>query len=179
MHRTALPLAGLVLLLVTGACSSGSPAAPAPPIDPPSPPTTAAPQTSGPAAQEDPTATAAGAPVVRFTNGAVSVDVTVDDSTPTARDFLSLLPLTLPLEDLSGREKVGYLPRDLDVEGSPGSDPEDGDLIYFVPWGNLGFYYDAEGIDHSDLTIHLGTYDASEEELDRLQGDAVTIERVP
>lgn len=85
----------------------------------------------------------------------------------------------MPLEDLSGREKVGYLPRDLDVEGSPGSDPEDGDLIYFVPWGNLGFSYDAEGIDHSDLTIHLGTYDASEEELDRLQGDAVTIERVP
>ncbi len=25
-------------------------------------------------------------------------------------------------------------------------DPENGDLIYFASWGNLGFYYNAEGI---------------------------------
>lgn len=44
-----------------------------------------------------------------------------------------------------------------------------------MPWGNLGFYYDAEGIEYSDQTLHLGTYDATAEELARLEGQ-VTVE---
>ncbi|WP_236558866.1 cyclophilin-like fold protein [Arthrobacter sp. 9V] len=68
------------------------------------------------------------------------------------------------------------MPRPLRHEGSPGSDPEDGDLIYFVPWGNLGFYYDASGIGFSDQTIHLGRYDASREELSRFDGQEVRVE---
>ena len=86
-----------------------------------------------------------------------------------------MLPLTITLEEFAGREKISYLPRDLEHRGSPGSDPEDGDLIYFVPWGNLGFYYNAEGIGYSDDTIHLGTYDATLDELERLEGE-VTVE---
>jgi len=58
-----------------------------------------------------------------------------------------MLPLTLALEEFNGREKISYLPRRLDTAGSGGSDPKDGDLIYFVPWGNLGFYYNAEASD--------------------------------
>jgi hypothetical protein len=63
-------------------------------------------------------------------------------------------------------------------QGSPGSDPENGDLIYFVPWGNLGFYYNTEGIGYSDQTLHLGTYDATVEQLGRLEGQ-VTAQIVP
>jgi hypothetical protein len=74
-----------------------------------------------------------------------------------------------------GPRKVSYLPRELRHRGSPGSDSESGDLIYFVPWGNLGFYYNAEGIGYSDDTIHLGTYDASLDQLERLEGE-VTVE---
>ena len=59
------------------------------------------------------------------------------------------------------------LARGLDVVES-GHDPEDGDLIYYVPWGNLGFYYNAEGIGYSDATIHLGTYDAQLEQLEEI-----------
>ncbi|GII05311.1 cyclophilin-like fold protein [Planobispora takensis] len=63
-----------------------------------------------------------------------------------------------------GREKIGYLPRKPDTEGSPGSDPEDGDLIY-----------NAAGIGHSDQVVHLGDYQATLERLTELQGGDVTV----
>jgi hypothetical protein len=112
---------------------------------------------------------------VRFSSNATSVDVTIGEDNAAVRDFLSMLPLTLTVEEFASREKISYLPRKLRHSGSPGSDPESGDLIYFVPWGNLGFYYNAEGIGYSDDTIHLGTYDASLDQLKRLEGE-VTVE---
>ena len=89
-----------------------------------------------------------------------------------------MLSLTLAFEEFYGREKISYLPRRLDTAGSEGSDPEDGDLIYFVPWGNLGFYYNTEGVGYSDEVIRLGTYEASLDELAQLEGDGVTVEIV-
>lgn len=116
--------------------------------------------------------------VVRFAAGSTSVDVTIGEDNPAVRDFLSMLPLTLKLEEFNGREKIGYLPRKLKYQGSPGSDPEDGDLIYYVPWGNIGFYYNTAGIGYSDQTIHIGTYKASPEELEKFEGHSVTVEVV-
>ena len=116
--------------------------------------------------------------VVRFSAGSTSVEVAIGEDNPAVRDFLSMLPLTLTLEEFNGREKIAYLPRKLAHAGSPGSDPEDGDLIYYVPWGNLGFYYNTAGIDYSDQTIHLGTYDASLDQLAQLEGRDVTVEVV-
>ncbi|WP_323132267.1 cyclophilin-like fold protein [Kineococcus indalonis] len=116
--------------------------------------------------------------VVRFTSPRTSVDVTIGQDSPASRDLLSMLPLTLPVQDLAGREKISYLPRELQHAGTPGSDPEDGDLIYFTPWGNLGFYYDASGIGYSDDTLHLGTYEAAIEQLEVLEGEAVRVEVV-
>lgn len=84
--------------------------------------------------------------------------------------------MTLRFEEFAGREKIAYPEPGLTVEGSPGSDPEDGDLIYFTPWGNLGFYYDASGIDYSDATIHLGTYDATADQLAAFDGVDVTLQ---
>jgi hypothetical protein len=112
---------------------------------------------------------------VRFSSNTTSVDVTIGEDNPAVRDFLSMLPLTITPEEFAGREKISYLPRELRHRGSPGSNPESGDLIYFAPWGNLGFYYNAEGIGYSDDTIHLGTYDASLDQLERLEGK-VTVE---
>lgn len=136
-------------------------------------------------AASDPATTATGATVspaekvlVRFTSGETAVDVSIAADNPTARDFLSLLPLTIPVEEFAGKEKLGALPRDLVTEGSPGSDPEDGDLIYFIPWGNLGFYYNAAGIGYSDQTIHLGTYNATAAQLAQLEGGAITVDIV-
>lgn len=116
--------------------------------------------------------------MVRLSAGAETVDVTIGEDTPATRDFVSMLPMTLTLEEFNGREKIADLPRELEWDGSPGSGPEDGDLIFFVPWGNIGFYYNTDGIGYSDQTIHLGTYDATEEELARFEGQETTVEIV-
>lgn len=116
--------------------------------------------------------------VVRFTAGDAAVDVTIGEDTPAVRDFLSMLPMTLELKEFNGREKIADLPRELRWQGSPGSDPQDGDLIYYVPWGNIGFYYNTAGIGYSDQTLHLGTYRASREELSRFEGRQTRVEVV-
>ncbi|MEV0952050.1 cyclophilin-like fold protein [Promicromonospora sp. NPDC050249] len=167
--RRPLPLfASVIAVTLLAAC--GDTAAPGSPTT--SPPTSPSPSTSptDPARVEG--------TVVRFTGGGASVDVTIGADTPTTRDFLSLLPLTMELEELNGREKIGYPPRELKADGTPGSDPENGDLIYFTPWGNIGFYYNADGIEYSDQTLHLGTYEASRDQLDQLASDEVTVEVV-
>lgn len=113
--------------------------------------------------------------VIRFTSRDVHVDVTITNDNATTRDFLSLLPLSLSFEEFNRREKISYLPKKLVTSGSPGHDPDDGDLIYFAPWGNLGFYYDAEGIGYSDQIIQLGTYRASVDQLTGLEGSDVAV----
>jgi len=135
-----------------------------------------------PASAEAPATAPSPAPVegavVRFSTGEASVDVTISADNAATRDFLSMLPLTLSFSDFAGREKVADLPRGLDTEGVPGSDPENGDLISYVPWSNLGFYYNAVGIGFDDSVIHLGTYSASVDRLEALERGPVTIERV-
>ena len=54
----------------------------------------------------------------------------------TARDFISLLSLTLTLEEYAGTEKISYLSKKLSTEDAPaGSDPSLGDITYYAPWG--------------------------------------------
>ena len=113
--------------------------------------------------------------VVRFRNAHIIVDVTIDQDNPTVRDLLARLPMTLKLEEFAGREKIAYLPQKLNVNGSPGSDPEDGDLIYFAPWGNLGFYYNTAGIGFSQHTIHIGRYRATLPQLRQLAALPVSV----
>ncbi|SON58475.1 hypothetical protein HDIA_P0066 (plasmid) [Hartmannibacter diazotrophicus] len=116
--------------------------------------------------------------VVRFSAGSTSVDVVIGEDNPTVRDFLSLLPLTMELDEYAGHEKIGYFSRKLTTTGSPGSDPEDGDLIYFSTWGNIGFYYNASGIDYSSQTIHMGKYNATMEQLEKLTQQLVQVKRI-
>jgi hypothetical protein len=178
--RHALSLAScLAVPLALAACSADDPpssSAGTPSASPPAPP--AETREATPTPSSTPRSNSVEGAVVRFSGGDVSVDVTIGGDNPATRDFVSMLPLTLTLEEFNGREKIGYLPRELDVAGAPGSDPEDGDLIYFVPWGNLGFYYNTEGVGYSDDTISIGTYTASEEQLERLETQDVTIELV-
>lgn len=70
-----------------------------------------------------------------------TIAAVLEDS-PAARDFASLLPLTLTLEDYHSTEKISALPRRLNVEHAPaGFDPSPGDLTYYAPWGNLAIFY--------------------------------------
>ena len=83
-----------------------------------------------------------------------TITATLDDS-PAARDFASLLPLTLTLEDYNSTEKISTLPRRLSIEGAPaGFDPSPGDLTYYAPWGNLAIFYKDFG--YSTGLVKLG-----------------------
>lgn len=78
---------------------------------------------------------------IRLTIGGRHVTAQLNDSA-TVRDFLSLLPLKLPLEDYAATEKIAYLPRKLSTAGAPkGFDPSIGDITYYAPWGNLAIFH--------------------------------------
>jgi hypothetical protein len=103
------------------------------------------------------------------------VDATLLDNA-TARDFLSLLPMTLTLEDYASTEKIGYPPRKLSMAGAPaGVDPSIGDIAYYAPWGNLAIYYKDFG--YSSGLIVLGRIDSGIEAFQAPGSLKVTIER--
>jgi hypothetical protein len=77
---------------------------------------------------------------------------------PSARDFATFLPLDLTLQDFASVEKIAYLPRKLTTEGSAPFDGEAiGDIAYYVPWGNIIFYYGA--YQYAPSLIRLGRLD--------------------
>ncbi len=106
--------------------------------------------------------------------GAMKIRVNIEGKTLTAtladnqtsRDFVSLLPLTLKLEDYASTEKISYLPRKLSTADAPaGSDPSVGDITYYAPWGNLALFYRDFG--YSKGLIRLGSFDQG---VDTLRG---------
>ncbi|MFJ8581783.1 cyclophilin-like fold protein [Micromonospora sp. NPDC093277] len=113
---------------------------------------------------------------VRFVTDGTEIGVRIADN-PTSRDFISKLPLRLRFEEFAGKEKISYLPERLTTDGSPGSAPQNGNLIYYVPWGNLGFFYNADG-GHDDNVITIGRVESGVEQLDRLERGEVTVEVV-
>ena len=116
--------------------------------------------------------------VIRFAAPGGLVDVTIDEDNPATRDLLSILPLTLTFEDFAGREKIAYLPRELQFAGSLASTGASGDLAYYTPWGNLAFFYDGEPGTPSERLIHLGRFDASLDQLELLQEGDVNVDIV-
>jgi hypothetical protein len=105
-----------------------------------------------------------------------TLNATLEDNA-TSRDFVSLLPLTLTLEDYAETEKISDLPRRLSIEGAPpGSDPREGDLAYYAPWGNLALFYKDFG--YSSGLVKLGRIDSEVEVLKNPGSLRVTIELV-
>ena len=64
---------------------------------------------------------------------------------PTARDFISLLPLTLTMNDLFKREKFGHLPREISKEGKHTYTYALGDIAYWAPGPDIAIYYRHDG----------------------------------
>jgi hypothetical protein len=94
---------------------------------------------------------------VKIAVGDKVLTATLNDS-KTSRDFLSLLPLTMTLEDYAGTEKISYPPKRLSTEDAPkGSDPSVGDITYYAPWGNLAIFYKDFG--YSRGLVILGKLD--------------------
>ncbi len=73
--------------------------------------------------------------------GSASMTAILEDNA-TARDFASLLPMTITLREFGHAEKVsGALPKRLSEQGAPATDAGTfGDIAYYAPWGNLAFY---------------------------------------
>src|SRR5881394_2175779 len=63
----------------------------------------------------------------------------------TARDFASLLPLTLTMNDLFGREKFGHLPRAISDKGKRTHTYEIGDIAYWSSGPDVAIYYHHDG----------------------------------
>ena len=75
-----------------------------------------------------------------------------------ARDFASLLPLTVTLEDYGTIEKIADLPRRLDIRGMPaGTAAAQGDITYYAPWGNLAIFQ--KEFRYSEGLVKIGRID--------------------
>lgn len=113
---------------------------------------------------------------IRLTRNGQSTTATLMDS-PTTRDFITLLPMTLTLEDYASTEKIAYLPRKLSTQGAPaGVDPDVGDITYYAPWGNLAIFY--RDFSYSEGLITLGRLDSATAAFDVRGLLTVTIEAI-
>ncbi|WP_377702635.1 cyclophilin-like fold protein [Pseudoduganella sp. UC29_71] len=91
---------------------------------------------------------------IRLTVGSQSATATLYDNA-TARDFASLLPLSLTMEDYATIERVAALPRKLSTQGAPqGMAPAAGELSHYAPWGNLAIF--VQGRPYSRALLPLG-----------------------
>ena len=114
--------------------------------------------------------------VVRLTINGETLTAVLDDHAA-ARDFYAMLPLSLPLEDFNGTEKISDLPRRLSRSGAPdGFTPAAGDLAWYAPWGNLAIFY--RDFSWSRGLIRLGRITSGLPALAGAKnGDVLTIER--
>lgn len=71
-----------------------------------------------------------------------------------SRQFYNTLPLELEFSDFIGKEKIAHLPKVLNAKGSSAYKPQIGDLFYYVPWGNIGIFYELQNA-NEDL-VFLG-----------------------
>ena len=63
----------------------------------------------------------------------------------TLDDFIKLLPFSLTMNDLFGREKYGALPQSISTDSKPSYRYEVGDIGYWSPGNDLAIYYRQDG----------------------------------
>jgi len=81
---------------------------------------------------------------INITVSGKTVSATIMDN-PTSKDFVSLLPLTMSMKDLFGREKFGHLHKTLSGKGPRTNRYEVGDIAYWSPAHDLAIYYHNDG----------------------------------
>ncbi|WP_256942432.1 cyclophilin-like fold protein [Bacillus sp. OV166] len=114
---------------------------------------------------------------IKLTVGQDEYTATMNNS-KAAKDFISLLPMTLTLKDYAGMEKISDLPKRLSTTGSPdGTAGSNGDITYYAPWGNLAIFY--KDSNYANGLIKLGKIESGIEKLASIRGDfTVTIEKI-
>ena len=83
---------------------------------------------------------------IRLTVKDTALTATLIES-ETARDFVSLLPLTLTMNDLFRREKFAHLPRAISEGGKRTHAYQVGDVAYWPPGPDLAIFYHHDGQD--------------------------------
>ena len=116
---------------------------------------------------------------------AVKIKLTIDNKiltatladNATARDFASLLPLTLTMNDLFRREKFSHLPRAISDKGKRMHTYQIGDLAYWSPSHEVAVYYrqDGEKVPEPGIIV-IGKIDSGVAVLDVAGSVKVTIE---
>jgi len=104
------------------------------------------------------------------------ITATLIDS-KTTQDFISLLPLTLTMNDLFRREKFGHLPRAISKEGKRTHTYEVGDIAYWPPGPDVAIFYRHDGQEIPDPgIIVIGKMDSGMEAFDVPGSVRVTVE---
>lgn len=97
----------------------------------------------------------------------------------TSRDFIALLPLTLTMNNLFGREKFAHLPRTLSEGGRRTRTDEVGEVAYWSPNRDVAIFYRHDGPEIPDPgLIVMGKIDSGVEVLNVPGSVKVTIQPV-
>jgi len=112
---------------------------------------------------------------LRIEAGNKVITATLIDS-ETTQDFVSLLPLTLTMNDLFGREKFGHLSRAISEGGKRTRTYEVGDVIYWAPGPDVAMFYrhDGQSIPSPGIIV-MGKIDSGVEALNVPGSVKVTI----
>jgi hypothetical protein len=97
---------------------------------------------------------------IRLIIGDRAATATLENTAP-ARDFAAMLPVTISMRDLLGREKPGRLPRQLDIADAPREYRyEVGEIAYWAPGNDIAIFYanDGQSIPRPGL-VRIGTID--------------------
>lgn len=115
---------------------------------------------------------------IRLKVNGKSLDATLRQDA-TTRDFVSLLPLTLTMRDLFGREKFGHLPRAISESGERTRSYQVGDVAYWSPGKDIAVFYrhDGQTIPAPGLIV-IGKVESGVEMFEAPGPLEVTIERV-
>ena len=115
---------------------------------------------------------------IRLTVNGKAITATLIDG-ETTRDFISLLPLTLTMNDLFKREKFGHLPRAISKEGKSTHAYAVGQLAYWSPGPDVAVFYrhDGERIPDPGIIV-IGKLGSGVEALDVPGSVGVTFELI-
>jgi hypothetical protein len=97
------------------------------------------------------------------------------DENPTSRDFVAMLPMTLPFEDFAGREKISRLSKRLSTDGQTTAyEANVWDITYYIPWGNIAIFY--KDYEPSQDLIKIGRVVSGQEAMTKSHSFSARIE---
>lgn len=93
---------------------------------------------------------------IKLTVANKNVIVKIHDNSA-SRQLIAQLPATFKFTDFGGKEKITELPKPISLTDVPhGMVASQGKMFIYVPWGNLGIFYQTGGYTLDKNLIELG-----------------------